>query len=88
MNYQFVFPETMSARKAEVGDKVIYQYPEHGYQYDQKEAAQHLSLGEEYTIETIVVGQSLSYMTLREIPGVEFNTALFLSKDKEKNEVG
>ena len=53
-----------------------YAYPDAGWEGDQKAAAGHLTLGAVYTVQSLTVGQSTSYLTFREVAG-KFNTVLF-----------
>ena len=48
-----------------------------GHEWQTEEAKAVLTLGELYTVKSIEVGQSCSYVTLEEFPKVTFNTVLF-----------
>lgn len=59
------------------GTKIVYAYPNNGWDYDVKRAAEHLTVGETYTVARIEVGNSTSYVTLEEKPDYVFNTVQF-----------
>lgn len=71
---------TLSVKR---NNKVIFKYPENGRQHDVDRAAEHLLLNAEYTVETISVGGSTSYVELKEVPGIVFNTVQFIDKLEE-----
>lgn len=72
---------TLAVRK---NSKIIFRYPTHGRQEDVECAAENLILNDEYTVETISVGGSTSFVELKEVPGIVFNTVLFTNKLEEK----
>jgi|SRR5580704_6817015 hypothetical protein len=53
-----------------------YAYPDNGWDGDQKTAAQALTVGEVYTVSSLHVGHSTSYLTFEGVEG-RFNTVLF-----------
>lgn len=53
-----------------------YAYPGNGWEGDSNAAADALKPGAVYTIESLTVGQSTSYLTFREVEG-KFSTVLF-----------
>ena len=59
------------------GDQVRYFFPDSGYVGDQFHAGQHLKVGNVYTVKHVDVGSSSSTVTLKELPGLFFNTVLF-----------
>ncbi len=62
---------------AEPGSKVVYMYPNNGYEHDQLLAySSGLRYGEVYTVTSIEVGDSRSYASFQEQSG-RFNTAMF-----------
>jgi hypothetical protein len=62
---------------AKNGDKVIFCYPDNGYEHDQEYCKKHLTLNGVYTVELTEVGQSYSSVILQEIPNKSFNTVMF-----------
>ncbi len=54
-----------------------FAHPDAGWKDQGRLAAEHLTLGEVYTVRTLEVGQSSSVLTLYEVPGHAFNTVLF-----------
>lgn len=67
----------------EKSSKVIFKYPENGRQIDVERAAENLTLNGEYTVVTISIGGSTSFVELKEVPGVVFNTVHFTNKLEE-----
>lgn len=63
--------------------KVIFKYPENGSQIDEERAAENLTLNGEYTVVTISIGGSTSFVELKEVPGIVFNTVHFINKQEE-----
>lgn len=63
---------------ARCGDKVIYMHPTYGYISDQDQCRKHLVLEAPYTIERISIGRSHTNVYLQEIPGVAFNSVMFI----------
>lgn len=66
-----------------------FAHPDAGWKSDQEHAAEHLTVGQVYTVRTLDVGRSSSSLTLVEFPGETFNTVLFepVSYDCEGREV-
>ena len=58
-------------------ERVVFEYPNAGYQHDQDTAAKHLTLGDTYTIERTEVGGWHTDYFLKEVPGVSFNSVHF-----------
>lgn len=54
-----------------------FAHPDAGWTGEGKMAAEHLTVGEVYTVRTLEVGRSSSVLTLYEVPGQTFNTVLF-----------
>jgi hypothetical protein len=54
-----------------------FAHPDAGYAIDQQTAAEHLEVGEVYTVERLEVGRSSSRLWLIDVPGVAFNTVMF-----------
>ncbi len=59
------------------GTKVSFHNPNAGYAGDIKKAAEHLELGEVYTVKMIRIEAWISYVWFEEIPDVSFNTVMF-----------
>lgn len=60
------------------GTKVIYAYPENGWDDDKKWLKKfNLVVGQEYTVDYIEVDNSHSYVYLKEFPNQSFNTVNF-----------
>lgn len=62
---------------AEEGSKVIFAYPENGWDSDKAWALKHLTVGETYTVDYTDVHQSSSHVYLKEVPNIHFNTVQF-----------
>ncbi len=62
---------------SEIGDKVVYAYPENGYLWDQEQGKKYLTPQETYIIEKIAVHDWRTEVWLKEVPGVAFNSVLF-----------
>lgn len=62
---------------AERGTKVVFAYPDSGYEPDQKRAKKHLVEGVTYTVEKTVVHSWHTDVYLQEVPGIAFNSVLF-----------
>lgn len=70
----------LSTRK---GSKIIFAYPQNGRDIDTERAAENLVLNGEYTVETISIGSSTSFVELKEVNGMLFNTVQFTNKWEE-----
>ena len=58
--------------------KVVFQYPENGYGYDQAQAKEYLKVGETYTVVKIVEEDWSTTYYLKEVSqNVGFNSVLF-----------
>lgn len=68
----------------EPGAKIRYAYTSTGFLSDQEGAKKHLKRGQVYTVAQIDVHSSISYVELREIPGITFNTVMFSNVRKGK----
>lgn len=64
------------------GTKVIYT-GKNGYEADREKANQYLEVGKEYTVMSVDIGSSMSYVQLEECPEKCFNTVMFDEKEKE-----
>lgn len=62
------------------GKKVVYNLPNNGYEQDKELALDYLTLNKVYTVKSIRREDSISYVTLKEVHGFEFNTVLFSNK--------
>ncbi len=62
---------------AKEGTIVQYRYPECGYEDHKITARKHLKLNKCYTVDDVDIGSSYSYVYLKEIPGVGFNSVMF-----------
>lgn len=79
---QKLFP-TMDL-ETEKGSSVIFSYPDHGMTSDIERAEKYLNEGNVYTVESVTVGNSRSYVELKEIPGISFNTVQFSYENEEE----
>ena len=68
---------------AEEGEKVIFAYPQCGYDGDKTRAAKYLEVGKEYTVSWTEVGGFSSVVYLEEFPNVPFNTVMFESSSRQ-----
>jgi hypothetical protein len=59
------------------GDKVLFDKPNQGYEWDVECTKKYLVVGNQYTVERIEVGDSSSEVYFREVPDVGFNTVHF-----------
>ena len=59
------------------GKKVVYNLPNNGRAEDKEMAADYLSVNRVYTIKEMVLGDNISYVKLKEVPGMQFNSVLF-----------
>ena len=65
--------------KWQIGDKIIFAYPDWGYDSDQKQAKKYLQLNKKYTLKEIEIRQSHSTVKLVEIPHEWFNSIHFVN---------
>lgn len=63
------------------GTRVVFAYPEAGYNPDIERAAKHLTLGETYTVEITDVHSWHTDVFLEEFPGIPFNHVMFVRED-------
>jgi hypothetical protein len=63
------------------GSKVVFEYPDNGYDYDRKQCKTLLDVGATYTIESTIVGSFHTHVYLMEHPGVSFNSVMFSDAD-------
>jgi hypothetical protein len=63
------------------GARVRFEHPKSGWPWERIVAKAHLSIGRIYTMTSIDVGQSETRITLREVPGVSFNSVHFDNVD-------
>jgi hypothetical protein len=59
------------------GTKVVFCFPQNGYDFDKDIANKCLFVGHIYTVDWIDVHSCSSSVHLVEVPGVSFNTVLF-----------
>lgn len=62
---------------AERGCIVKFAHPDYGSSFDQEVAAKYLTVGANYTVKSVNIGQSRSMIELKEFPGKIFNTVQF-----------
>jgi hypothetical protein len=62
-----------------------FAHPDYGYEADQRQAAERLTVGEVYTVQRLEVGRSSSAIFFYEVdnPQFGFNTVLFEPDDGE-----
>lgn len=69
---------------SEEGDKVVFAFPDNGYDSDIEKCKKHLVVGRTYTIDYTEVGGSHTDVHLVEFPNVRFNSVNFADlKDYE-----
>ncbi|GEM_PF-1133563 len=78
-------PETMDIHSKE-GAKVVFEYPDNGYEYDKERALKLLRVGGIYTVACTNVYQSSTEVFLKEIKGVSFNSVLFKNLEEKQTE--
>jgi len=59
------------------GQKVVYNLPNNGRVEDKEIAADYLGVNRVYTIKEIILGENISFIKLKEVPGMQFNSVLF-----------
>ena len=59
------------------GTKVIFAFPDNGYEPDIKRAKEYLAVGFEYTVDSTIVHGSYTDVILKEFPNVKFNSVQF-----------
>lgn len=59
------------------GEKILFDKPHSGYEYDTEHAKKHLVIGDTYTVERVEVADSSSEVFFKEVPDVGFNTVHF-----------
>lgn len=78
--------ETMNVN-ADEGDKIIFSYPENGYEYDQEKAQKHLEVGQEYTVSYTEVSGYSTAVHLKEVPDISFNSVMFSDVINRKDKI-
>lgn len=68
------------------GDKVLFDKPNQGYEHDTERATNHLTVGDQYTVEHLEVAKWSSEVFFKEVPGVGFNTIHFQNVDLQPAE--
>lgn len=63
--------------RCERGSRVVFAHPDSGMAGDIQRAQKHLTVGAVYTVESLTIGGWCSELTLKEVPGVKFNTVQF-----------
>ncbi len=58
-----------------------FSYPDNGYSGDRALAAEHLTVGEDYLIDQMIVGGSVTTLYLHDFPGIGFNQVMFSAGD-------
>ena len=67
-------------KSPEVGQEIVYLNPLGGSEKDITTARKHLNLGQTYTIKEVFPHNWVTFLCLREVPSVNFNSVLFESK--------
>lgn len=67
----------MNIFQAESGNKVTFEHPTAGWKGDVERGRKFLLLGEEYTIHSVDIHQTLTTVYLEEFPGEYFNSVQF-----------
>lgn len=62
---------------AKCGDKVVFSHPDFGTNYDKKNAREHLTLNQVYTVDGTMVHSFETDIYLVEIPDIWFNSVQF-----------
>lgn len=65
---------------AQEGDKVIFAYPDNGWEWQKEHALKYLTINTEYTIDFTDVHSSSTDIYLKEFPEVKFNSVQFRDK--------
>lgn len=66
------------------GNKVIFSFPDAGYDSDIELAKEYLVLGERYTIKSIRVDKFYTDIILKEVPDIIFNSIQFKNVRERK----
>jgi hypothetical protein len=75
--------DTMDIEETESGDKVIFVFPNNGWDHDKKHALEYLKEGETYTVSYIEIHSWHTDVYLREVPNVPFNSVHFANIKEE-----
>jgi len=67
---------------AKHGAKVVFAYPDNGYDHDIETAKKHLVVGKTYTIDHTDVYDWHTDVWLIEVPGVRFNSVHFQDEEE------
>lgn len=67
---------------AEAGTKVVFT-GEGAFDHEREQAHDLLTVNKQYTVASVDVGSWISYVTLEEFPGEQFNTVLFSDVDPD-----
>lgn len=67
---------TMSI-EAKKGDKIIFAYPDAGYEPDQLNAKKYLKINQVYTVFKTKISHWHTKVWLKEVPDIPFNSVLF-----------
>lgn len=68
--------ETMNIHTAE-GSKVVFAFPENGYEGEQESIKKYMEVGDVFTVEFVDIGQSYTNVYLKEITERGFNSVFF-----------
>jgi hypothetical protein len=63
-----------------------FAYPDNGYLIDRRNAAEHLTVGEDYLISQMDVGRSETTIYLYDFPGVAFNQVMFAAPPEDEGD--
>lgn len=67
----------MIKKEDAIGRKVVYKYPDNGYESEAEKVKQLLELGREYKIHDIFISQSRTEIELEEFPCIRLNSVYF-----------
>ena len=62
---------------AKSGDKVVFSYPDNGYDGDREDGKKYLEVGRTYTVVATEIHNWNTDVWLEEVPNVRFNSVLF-----------
>ena len=67
----------MDINNTQIGEKVIFSFPNNGYKSHQEQAQKYLVEGREYTINHIDIDNWHTDVFLKEFPRIPFNSVMF-----------
>jgi len=76
--------DSIMSIRTKARNKVIFSFPSNGDDFDKEQANNYLTLGQKYTIKTIVVHNFCTDIVLKEVPNITFNSVQFKNVRERK----